>query len=909
MSSNTSLPGKGLLWVILAFLLLVLPGLAQDSDDVVVDLDFDGGSIAKFCEVLSKASERKVFYSPELEGVTLPSCSYNSTRIDSIDVDYLRLHSLSFMMHRNRLIIILPMSEIQRHFTAQYYQALEESIVAEKNTDQQEIVVGHVEHIDQSGEIILKGVVRDAETHEEIIGATVVVESLGDGSVTDLKGEFTMPLTAGSHVLVIQYVGYQMKRIPIKVISSATLELVLEKTTVLLDEVVVQAQGRDENVRGVQVGVTRVSTKEIEKLPSFLGEVDIIKGLLMQPGISTIGEGASGFNVRGGNVDQNLILIDEGMIFNANHALGFFSSFNPDIVSEAVLYKGAMPSSYAGRLASVLDVKMRDGSFDRWHLKGGLGPISSRVTLDGPIKEDKSSVLMSFRSTYSDWILDQVNIPEVQKSSAFFYDANLRMTHRFDDRNNLTFSSYLSSDDFSFNEAFGFNYSTALAQLQYRKILGQKTLSTTNVIYSKYSSAQDDLDSVNASRYNTGLEYLKVKANISYLGKDFESDVGVSGIYYNVSGNEVMPMGDISLVDPLHLDDQQALEWGLYGDFDWSISPRISLVGGVHFSVFQFLGPFKTYEYADAERPSSNEILRPITIDDPVVESYEHIQPRMSFRYNLTSNSSVKMGYGRTVQYINQIYNSETPTPTNFWQLSHKYIPPQTAHNFSVGYFQNFQDNLWISSFDVFYRKIDQLYDYVGFADLIANDHLETELLTGVGRAYGLEVSVQRQVGVVHGWINYTYSRTERKIEGINEHTWYPSNFDKPHDLNLVTSLQINKRNSISMNFTYSTGRPITVPVNRFVVFDRFSVLNYSKRNAFRIPNYHRLDLSYNLAQGFRKSKKFKTSWTFSIYNIYGRKNPYSVFVEQEGIGVSSIRKLSILGTAFPSLTFNFELL
>jgi hypothetical protein len=500
-------------------------------------------------------------------------------------------------------------------------------------------------------------------------------------------------------------------------------------------------------------------------------------------------------------------------------------------------------------------------------------------------------------------------VPEVQASSVVFYDLNFRLAHRFNEKNNLTISAFVTEDQFSFNEEFGFEYNTTMAQMQYRKVVGRTSLATTNVIWSRYNSEQNDFKGTDASNYQTGLDYLKIKENFNYLGDALQANIGGSAVIYDILGNKTTPTTDVSIILAETNQAQKGIEWGIYGDFDLKISPHLSLIGGLRYALFQYLGPQETFTYRDPERPTNEGLLTAITIDDKIVKSYQHLQPRFSFRYSLTANSSVKGGYGRTVQYINQIYNSETPTPTNFWQLSNQYVPPQLAHNFSLGYFQNFSDNLWITSLEGFYRNIDQLFDYREFADLLVNPHLETELLTGIGRAYGLEISVNRQVGHVHGWINYTYSRAERKIIGINEGNWYPSNFDKPHDIKLVTNLQINKRNSISLNFTFATGRPITVPVSKYVVQNRVVVLDYSARNVFRIPDYHRLDISYSLAQGFKKSKKFKTSWTFSLYNLYGRKNAYSVFVEQESVGVTRIKRLAVLGSVFPSLTFNFEML
>ncbi len=906
--------GKQVLFARSVFLIfslcLVYPLIpAQSLADYEIDVSHDDITLGSLIEEINWNVPGKIFCPGNFINLKLSRIHYSEITVANLLKNVLDPHHLAVLYHRDLLAVITSKENLNTEYTPAYYRAFEESLAVSENRDEGEIVVGDIDRINQSGESVVKGRVRDAETGEPVIGAAVLIEELQIGEATEVDGSFELRLNAGEYLLAVQYIGYLSRTIPIRIISSGTLDLELDRSTILLDEVVVQARALDENIQSTQVGVSRVSIRQIEKLPSFLGEVDIIRGLLLQAGVSTLGEGSSGFNVRGGNVDQNLIMIDEGIIFNASHALGFFGTFNSDIVSEAVLYKGVMPAIYGGRLASALDIKIRDGSFERFHLKGGLGLVSSRLNLDGPIKKDKTSGLVSIRSTYSDWILHRVKIPEVRNSSASFYDINARLSHRFNTKNNISLSLYQTADDFSFNEDFGFAYSTTMAQLHFRKVLGEQVLAATNLVWSRYNSEQEQTQGTDASVYDTGLEYVKFKENVSYLGENLQVNAGISAIKYMTDGNEIYPTSEESTISPRHLDDQKGLEWGFYGDLDLGLTPHLSLVGGLRYSLFHFFGPHNTYSYQDPSQPTLETIIEPIVENRNIIKSYGHLLPRLSVRLKISPVSSIKGGYGRTSQYINQIFNSETPTPTNFWQLSNQYIPPQLAHNYSLGYFINLKNNLWITSIEGFYRDIDQLSDYRDFADLLANDHLETELLGGIGRSYGMEMSVNKQLGTIHGWLNYTLSKSERKIEGINGNQWYPSNFDKTHDLNVVANFQINRRNSISLNFNFSTGRPITVPVNKYLVHNRIVVLNYSDRNAFRIPDYHRLDFSYTLAQGFRKSKKFKTSWTFSIYNLYARKNAYSVFVEQSSLNATKINRLSILGTAFPSLTFNFELL
>lgn len=874
-----------------------------------VSVTIPRGDLLDAVNELNKANDFQIFADSTVESVPVDGYDFVSTPMDSVLIVLLAETEYSFVSYRNYVFVIAPSAIIGEDRSTAYYQALEESLEVQDESLSAGLVIGSVDQVESGGRTVIRGSVVDGEDQAPVIGATIMIEELQRGAASDEEGKFEIQLEPGNYTLAVQYVGYRNRDIPITVISSGSAEISLEKSSILLDEVIVQAKARDENVSAVQAGVSRVSTKEIEKLPSFLGEVDIIKSLLLQPGVSTIGEGSGGFHVRGGNIDQNLIMIDEGIIFNPSHALGFFSAFNADILSDALLFKGNVPARYGGRLASVLDLNVRDGNFQELRLKGGIGPVSSRLSLEGPLVENKTSALFAFRSSYSDWVLRRINVPEIKQSSVFFYDTNLRVVHRFNEGNNVALALYSSEDRFTYADQFGFDYNTLMLQGTYRKVFGEKLLSTLSAVWSRYQSEQLDLEGSDASRLNIANQYFKLKENISYNGQGFTADAGISSILYLIEPGQIEPNGPLSIVRSESLNSEEALETALYANVEVELSTRISVSGGLRLSLYQFFGPRDMFVYSDPESPSVENILERTTFDENIIHSEQNLEPRISARYRINVGSSIKLGYARTSQYLNQISNNETPTPTSLWQLTNQYISPHLAHNLTLGYFRNFNENLWITSLETFYRDIDQLFDYRDFADLIVNDHLETELVAGIGRAYGVELGIKKQIGTLNGWLNYTYSKSERKISDVNRGEWYPANYDKPHDLSLVCNLQINRRNQISFNFNYSTGRPITVPVDRHVLESRFGVLNYSTRNAYRIPDYHRLDISYTLGQGFRRSKKFKTSWTFSVYNLYSRRNAFSVFLQQRSRFEPQIKRLSVLGSAFPSLTFNFELL
>lgn len=859
---------------------------------------------------------RLYFKTDELPDVDLEAADYVDAPVAKLLEDGLRRTFLSHTNYRKSGIVILPATVLNEVYTANYYKVLEEASndvpVAEDEDEEtsQEIIIGDIKSLDPSGETTIKVTVTEAESNDPIIGANVQFTELGTGTITDENGVFEFVLPVGTHEMIIQYVGFEDIIKTVKSYSDGEVALRMEKGAINLDEVTVRAQGADASVRNVQVGVTTIDVKNIKKIPALFGEADVIKNLILHPGVSTIGEGATGFNVRGGDVDQNLILQDEGIFFNSSHALGFFSTFNADLISNVNLYKGNIPSSYGGRLASAMDVEMRNGDFERWRLKGGIGPVSGRLSVEGPIVKDKVSVIIGGRSTYSDWLLNRVNVLEVSRSSAFFYDLNGRITIRPNAKNTFIFSGYNSQDEFVYNEEFGFDYSTTMGQFIYKAIFTEKAYNKLSVVASKYKSAQADLQGIDASLVNNEINYVKIKEQFTYSpSTSLKADLGVSGILYDILPGNQAPNGDLSEVISKTLKNEKALEAAAFANAELNIGTRFTLSGGLRFSLYQFMGPSTVWQYENPERPEFNETIGSTEFGSGKIADYSGLEPRVSMRLQLAESTSVKMGYSRTVQYINQIFNSDSPTPNSQWQLSTNYIAPQRSHNVSVGVFKNFADNQWETSLEVYGRQIDELFDFKDFADLVVNDHLETELLSGEGRAAGAELSIKKKEGPLNGWLSYTFSRSERLVEGINNGNWYPSNFDKTHDVSLILNIQPNRRNTFTINFSYSTGRPATPPLGNYITENGLVVPIYSQRNQFRIPDYHRLDLAYTLGKGYKKDKRIQTSWTISIYNAYARRNAYSVFFTQAAFRQAQANKLAVIGSAIPSLTLNFEIL
>ncbi len=814
---------------------------------------------------------------------------------------------LSFVDYRG-VYVVGPAITIGTDFDAAYYAAVAEQVTrpAEESGPDGPQRIGSFESLGSSGTATVSGTITDGE--EPIIGATLQVEGREEATVTDPNGEYELRLPPGSYTLAVSYVGYGSQERDIRVNGDGRFDIDLRPSATNLQQVVVTEQGAETNINRVQAGVQRLDMAQLEKLPTFMGETDIVKALLLNPGVSTIGEGATGFNVRGGEIDQNLLLQDNGFLLNSSHALGFFSTYNADIIKSVDLYKANMPARFGGRLASVLDVQQRDGNFDHLRVKAGIGPVTGRLMLEGPIVKERSSFIAGVRSSYTGWVLGLASETNVKNSSAFFLDGNLRFTQRIGKGGTLSLSGYGSTDEFTYNQQFGFEYSTLLGQGEYRQIFSDKLYGSLAVAYGDYSSQQRDLGELTGEVVYTGVDYLTVKPLLNYdVSQELQFQVGAELNDYRVNPGERQPEGQGSVVEEQALERERGLESSVFGEVSYTISPAFSIRAGLRYTDYRFLGPGTVTEYDNDLPRSGFEIGTTEYGDGETIAQYSSWQPRFSARLRLTRKASLRAGYSRTAQFLNQIYLSASPTPSSQFQLSTGYIPPFLSHNLSLGYFLNLEDNNIELAAEVYAREIDQLWDYRDFADVVVNPQLETEILIGEGRAYGLELSGKRKVGELNGLVSYTLSRTERQIPGINNGEFYSSNFDKPHNLVFTLNWNPNQRNTLTANFTYGTGRPITAPVGNYRSENGLTVPVYSDRNSVRIPDYHRLDLAYTLGKGYNEKRTLQTSWTVSLYNVYARKNAFSVYYTQSPDQTNVANRLAVLGTIFPAITLNIE--
>lgn len=762
---------------------------------------------------------------------------------------------------------------------------------------------------------VLKGRITNPATGENLVGATIFSTQSGTGTVTNDSGFYAMILPVGKHDIVYRSVGTEEKTRVIFLYTDGIVDIGLEERSFSLEEVVIKAKPGDQNIIDVRSGVVSLSVDEVRELPTLLGELDVLKNLASLPGVSTIGEGAGGINVRGGKIDQNLVLFGNTQLFNTSHALGLFSVFNPDVIENFTLYKGSVPAQYGGRTSSVLNVDVKQGDFDQLKLKAGIGAVTGRVLLEGPVWKGKTSFLVGARASYANWILKMTKQPDIRNSRANFYDLTGKLAHRFNTNNVLSLSYYNSYDFFQYSRNFGYRWRTQSTGLEWKSIIRDNFSSHTSAVLGDYQSLLFEPSGATAFDFQNGQRYVQLKQNFIWnLGDRHLLNFGAEAIRNKNRPDRVDPRGNDSTVMSKQVSRETGRELALYLNDDFEVSPKLALSAGLRFSRFQALGPDRVFRYREGQPITTLNIIDTVSYrKGEVIRSYAGWEPRFSLRYRLGKNSSIKWSYNRMRQYIHLISNTTASTPVDVWQLSTDYIPPQVSNNYSVGFFRNFKENTLESSLEFFYRDIKNLVDYKDFAKLLLNEHLETDLVIGTGKAYGIEVLAKQNEGRLTGWVAYTYSRSLLQVTGpsreatINGGKWYPSSFDKPHDFTLAAKYELSYDVFWGINFTYNTGRPITAIISSYEV-DNLVIPHYSERNAYRIPDYYRLDMSLTINGKRLVDRRYRESFTISVYNVLARKNAFSVYYQQQaGKFIPSPTKLSVLGTFIPAISYTFS--
>ncbi len=747
----------------------------------------------------------------------------------------------------------------------------------------------------------------------EPVGNAVMRSDQGVNAVSDLDGQFEITMSPGTYEFTISALGYGEQAISVTAYSSARADISLEVESILVEEVTIGGQDERSVITEITPGLQRLDADALQVQSKFFGEIDVLRSIQSISGVTNTGEGASGFNVRGGNTDQNLILQDGHLIFNPSHALGFFSLFHPDLVEHLDLYKGSTPAKYGGRLSSVLAVETKDGDRERLKVNGGIGLISSRLSVEGPIVKDKVSFIVGTRYSYADWIFGLVDNPEVSESSAFFNDVTAKISGRITPTTSIGGSFLRSKDDFQLGSEARFDYSTVSGEAFLKQLIGDKANLTLNVNKGRYESSLYDLKGNDQSKFTNAIDYIRSKADVLVSATDrVKLNAGVDLNIYDVSPGVIEPQ-NMSIVIPDELEREKGRELSGYVESQFTFSDRLEMSLGGRYTQFSNIGPGSSYTYPEGSIKTESNITGVVSYaDGETIASYSGFEPRASLKYDIDDNTTVKGGYSRVYQYLAQISNTASATPIDIWQLSNEFIEPAWSDNFSVGLFK-ILDKKYSGSIEAFYRKSDNILDYRDFAILLLNDHVETELVVGNAVSYGFELNAQKSVGDFTWNLNYTYSSSQRQITpsetqvGVNRGEWFSSNYDIPHVFNLNMVKKWNK-SDLSVNFTYRSGRPTTAPVSSFTTDNVLNIPIYSDRNKFRVPAFHRLDIAYTLGPYEAKNGRFDHSITLSVYNLYSRRNAYSVYFRQNPFESVKAIRVATLGSIFPAITFNFNL-
>lgn len=743
----------------------------------------------------------------------------------------------------------------------------------------------------------ISGTIKEKSTGETMIGVTINVKELrGTGTTCNNYGFYSLTIPEGKYHLVFSSMGYKSDTLPIELKANVKLDRTLKENASDLNEVVIRANKKEDNIRTTNIGVEKLEIKTIEKLPIIFGEKDILKTIQLLPGVKSAGEGNSGFFVRGGSADQNLILLDEAPVYNASHLFGFFSTFNSDALKDVAIIKGNNPAQYGGRLSSVLDAKMKEGNNQKYSVAGGLGLISSRLSVEGPIQKDKSSFIISGRRTYADIFLRASE--DFKDNSLYFYDLNAKANIWINDRNRVFLSGYFGKDVLEFGDIFGTNWGNTTGTFRWNSIISPKLFSNTSIIYSNYDfNINIDADGSDFN-VNSKIRDWNLKQDFQY-SLDTKNTIrfGFNSIYHTITPTRFR--GD-SVVQA-EKQSRSGLENAIFFNNTTELNSRLTIDYGIRFSSYSILGG-DTYNIYEGGVLKDSIVLA----SGKFGETYYRIEPRFQFSYLINDISSIKGGYARNTQHLHLLSNSTSSSPTDQWIGDSYNIKPEISDQVSLGYFRNFNNQKYQVSIEVYYKNLQNQVDYKDGADLISAQDVESELLYGKGRAYGAEFLVKKTTGRFTGWIGYTLSRTERQIDGINKNKWYAARQDRPHDLSVVTMYELNKRWSLSALFVYNTGNAVTFPSGKYNV-EGNTVFLYTERNGYRMPAYHRLDLGATYTKP-HKNKKHESSWNFSLYNAYGRENAFTITFEDHPDDPTRTRALQTsLFRWVPSVTYNFK--
>ncbi|MGL4629858.1 MAG: TonB-dependent receptor [Leadbetterella sp.] len=760
----------------------------------------------------------------------------------------------------------------------------------------------------------ISGNVKDAENGEDLIGVSIYVKELKIGTQTNAYGFYSLTAPKGVYTAVLTYIGYNTKNVILDFNNNKSQNIELSEESRTLDEVIISTKKEDENVKSIEMSVNKVEMKTIKKMPAFLGEVDVIRSIQFLPGVSSVGEGASGFNVRGGGVDQNLVLLDEAPVYNSSHLFGFFSVFNPDVVKDVKLIKGGISSNYGGRVSSILDVRMKEGNMKKGELSGGIGTIFSRLSYERPIIKDKGSFIVAVRRSYIDVLAKPFLNEDLKNSKFYFYDLTAKTNYQINKKNTVYLSGYFGRD--VFGSGFGFDWGNATTSFRWNHVFNNKIFLNTTVFYSNYDYSLDtdveDADSQDGFEWKSNIVTYSIKPDFTYyISPKNTLSFGGQAIYYSFNPGQAKAISAGESIE-IGLPDKFATENAIYISNEQKLSPKLTLNYGLRYSFYDYLGKGEAYNFVETVQNGDRRPLSSIEAfkKGESIQNYGNLEPRFSMNWGLNSTTSLKLGYNRMAQYIHLMSNTVASSPLDVWTPSSNNIKPQISDQIAVGVFKNFSNNMYESSIEVYYKDLQNQIDYVRGADLLLNPAFEGDLMFGDGQAYGAEFYVKKNKGKFNGWISYTLSRTEKMVTGLNNDNSFVARIDKPHNLAIVSIWDVNKIWSLGATFNYASGTPASFATNRFQWQNIALPHNFSdERNNYRIPSSHRLDVSATRQTKRKWFNRGKTEWVFSVYNLYNRRNPFSVYVQQNPDDSSKTEAIqfSVFGSILPSATFNFK--
>jgi len=916
----------------LIFILTILSSqVFGQNNDIVVTQEYNNLSWIKFVEKIETNNNVRFYYNPDIIPEIIISVKTTPSKLIDVLTNNFKNFGINvsidnfgniFLTKGHSLTTALPIDffeysplKISQHDTLDTSKESNKSYLKTNNdyVARSRVVGSKKEGINNSYAQV-SGYVFNMKDSLPIIGATIFVEDIESGSATNEEGHFNFRLRKGNYTMIVRSIGFEETKYKVEVLSDGQLNFYLPSVVFLIDEVEIHAQIQH-NVRGIQMGFEKFTMKDISEIPVVLGEKDIIKVALLLPGVQQVGEGTSGFNVRGSPTDQNLFYMSKIPVYNTSHLFGFFSAFNPDAISDFTLYKSNIPAKYGGRLSSIFDISARQGNKQKFSARGGISPITARFLVEGPAIKNKLTYMAGFRTTYSDWVLNFVNDTDVKNSKANFGDAIFNLSYQLDNKNQLTLLSYYSYDKISLASKVDDKYNNAGASLSWFHSLSANHNFNLSMAYGKYNFDEDNYEYI-LNAYSINYELQHYEADLDFSLSKFEKhkiSYGVNAVLYKIDNGDQLPLNENSIITPVELGKQKGVEVSAYLGDEWKILPKLTIYGGLRFNNFSYLGPNTVFEYQENMPKKPETIIDTLEYgNNEVIENYNGLDLRMAATYLINPDLSVKFSYNNLHQYIFMLSNTVAPSPTDKWQLCNNNIKPMLGNQFSLGFYSNISNPILEVSVEGYYKKVKNLVEYKDGANLVVNEHPEMDVLQGELDSYGIELMIKKPLGKLNGWINYTYSNAtvvvdnKKSGEQNNFGRAYPANYDKPHSFNIVANYKISKRFSFSGNVVYSTGRPITYPTAIYYQNGQ-KILNYSLRNEYRIPDYFRIDLAVKLEGNLKRKKFLHGSWIFSVYNLLGRKNAYSVYFKSEGDEINGY-KLSIFGAPIFSITYDFKL-